>query len=144
MANMQNHNHLLSSQTERAGHLSTMPALITTRNLYGSWWEQEQIQIQSMCGKTENTVILYSYTLLTHRNFPLSPLYIEMHYHKKIRWALQQRECLNVSIPAHVFNICYINSTCSATSLSVVIFYLLFISVLIGNMHSFILYKFTG
>ena len=60
-----------------------------------------------MCGKTEDTVVLYSY-LVTHGNFPLSLLYIIMYHPKKIMWALQQRECLNVSIPAHVFNICYI------------------------------------
>ena len=39
--------------------------------------------MQSMCGKTEDTVVLYSY-LVTHGCFPLSLLYIIMHYPKKL------------------------------------------------------------
>ena len=79
------------------------------------------------------------------RKFPS----ISVVHYNVIMWALQQRECLNISIPAHVFNICYQTVLVQLHCLPVVIFYLLFISVLIGNihsffLHSFFLHKFTG
>ena len=124
MANMQEQHHLLSFQTERAGHHSTMAALITTRNLCKSWEMQEQIQMQSMCGKTENTVILYSYNLLTHRNFPLSPLYIIMHYPKKLVGHFN-RESAWMS-PFQPMSSIFVISNCTcATTLSVCCHFLL-------------------
>ena len=85
-------------------------------------------------------------------NTRMFPSISVVHYNalsEKIMWALQQRECLNISIPAHVFNICYQTVLVQLHSLPVVIFYLPFISVLIGNihsffLHSFFLHKFTG
>ena len=46
VTNTQRQTHLFCSPTTRAGHLSTMPAMITTRNLCSSWEMQEQTQMQ--------------------------------------------------------------------------------------------------